>query len=90
MTGKLLLVGGFAAGYVLGSRAGRARYDQISATVRKVADDPAVANALEIVQTQAERLYANGRAAVGEKLHAVRAERLAAEDRAAEFVVVPM
>jgi len=90
MTGKLLLAGGFAAGYVLGTRAGRARYEQISTTVRKVTEDPAVANALQIVQTQAERLYANGRAAVGEKLTAVRAERHAAEDRANDFTVVPV
>ncbi len=85
MSGKLWLAGGLAAGYVLGTRAGRARYDQITDTVRKVKDDPAVANALEIVQNQAEKIYANGRAAVNDKLGVARAERQAAEVRADDY-----
>lgn len=85
MSGKLWLAGGLAAGYVLGTRAGRARYEQITDTVRKVKEDPAVANALEIVQNQAEKLYANGRAVVNDKLGAARAERHAAEVRADDF-----
>jgi nitrogenase subunit NifH len=35
MRGKLILVAGFAVGYVLGSRAGKARYDQISKVAGK-------------------------------------------------------
>lgn len=35
MSGKLMLVAGLAAGYVLGSRAGRERYDQISKAASK-------------------------------------------------------
>ena len=82
MSGKLWLAGGFVAGYVLGTRAGRQRYEQISETVRKVKEDPTVANALEVVQNQAGRIYASGRTAVNEKLGVVRAERLDAEREA--------
>jgi hypothetical protein len=81
MSGKLWLAGGFAAGYVLGTRAGRQRYEQLTETVRRVKEDPTVANALEIVQNQAERLYANGRAVMEDKLHVSRAERLDADAR---------
>jgi hypothetical protein len=39
---KMTLLVAAAAGYVLGARAGRQRYDQIAATARKLADDPRV------------------------------------------------
>jgi hypothetical protein len=39
---KLSLLVAAGAGYVLGARAGRQRYDQIAATARKVADNPKV------------------------------------------------
>ncbi|ASR35206.1 hypothetical protein BAY61_09635 [Prauserella marina] len=48
---------GAAVGYVLGARAGRARYEQIVRTYRKVADHPAVQGAAGVV-----------RAKVGEKV----------------------
>ncbi|HEY1486080.1 MAG TPA: hypothetical protein VGF84_08240, partial [Micromonosporaceae bacterium] len=76
MSGKLWLAGGLAAGYVLGTRAGRQRYEQLTETVRKVKEDPAVANALEVVQNQAGRIYASGRAVMQEKMGVTRAERL--------------
>ena len=73
---------GLAAGYVLGTRAGRQRYEQLTETVRKVKADPAVANAIEVVSNKAGELYANGRTAVQEKLGVARAERLEAEHKA--------
>ena len=36
MRGKLILVAGLATGYILGSRAGRARYDQIAAAAGRL------------------------------------------------------
>ncbi len=39
---KLLLVAAAGAGYVLGARAGRERYEQIMGTVDKVKSDPRV------------------------------------------------
>jgi len=42
MAGKLSLLVGFGAGYVLGARAGRERYDQIAGRAREVWRDPRV------------------------------------------------
>ena len=47
-------------------------------------------NALEIVQTQAEKLYANGRAVVNDKLGVARAERDAAEVRADDYATTTL
>ncbi|GAA4662964.1 MULTISPECIES: hypothetical protein [Amycolatopsis] len=53
---KVFLLGA-AVGYVLGAKAGRARYDQIVRTYRKVADHPMVQGAAGVA-----------RAKVGEKV----------------------
>lgn len=42
MRGKVLLVVGLAAGYVLGARAGRERYNQMKLQARKLWNDPRV------------------------------------------------
>lgn len=42
MKGKILLVVGFGVGYLLGTRAGRERYEQIKAQVQKLWNDPRV------------------------------------------------
>jgi oxygen-dependent protoporphyrinogen oxidase len=42
MRGKLLFVTGAAVGYVLGTRAGRERYDQLKAAAAKVWGSPGV------------------------------------------------
>lgn len=42
MKGKILLVVGIGIGYVLGTRAGREKYDEIKATVQKFWADPRV------------------------------------------------
>ena len=44
MRTKVTFLVGFAAGYVLGSRAGRARYEQIRQAARSFLDSPAVAS----------------------------------------------
>jgi hypothetical protein len=41
---RLTFVSGLAVGYVLGTRAGRERYEQIRKSVRRVAENPAVRN----------------------------------------------
>lgn len=50
-----LLVGG-AVGYVLGSRAGRERYEQIKRWTARLADHPAVQGAAGVVRAKAGRL----------------------------------
>ncbi|WP_197320149.1 hypothetical protein [Saccharomonospora sp. NB11] len=48
---KMFLVGA-AAGYVLGARAGRARYEQIVRTYRRLADHPAVQGAAGVARAK--------------------------------------
>jgi hypothetical protein len=56
MQGKLTLAVGFVAGYVLGSRAGRQRYEEIVAQARKVAGSQTVQSTAGVLQTQASDL----------------------------------
>ena len=56
MQGKLTLAAGFVAGYVLGSKAGRQRYEEIVAQARKVAGSQTVQSTAGVLQTQASEL----------------------------------
>lgn len=47
---KLTFVIGLAAGYVLGARAGRERYEQIAKSAREIAGHPAVVSARSKVE----------------------------------------
>ncbi len=51
------LVIGIAIGYVLGSRAGRERYEQIQRWSAKVADHPAVQGTAGFVQAKVSRAF---------------------------------
>ena len=42
MKGKLGIAVGLAAGYVLGTRAGRERYQQLTASAKRIADEPSL------------------------------------------------
>ena len=50
MKGKLIFVAGVATGYVFGSRAGRARYEQIKKNWLKVWENDAVQEKVELVE----------------------------------------
>lgn len=50
MRGKILFVFGLALGYVLGTRAGRERYEQIKAGAEKVWMDPRVQEQVHTVE----------------------------------------
>lgn len=50
MKGKLIFVAGVATGYVFGSRAGRARYEQIKKNWLKVWNTDAVQDKVELVE----------------------------------------
>ncbi len=54
MSFKLTLALGFSIGYVLGSKAGRQRYEQIMRTARKVRENPSVQGAAGMLQAQAD------------------------------------
>src|SRR5215813_8093807 len=77
MRGKLMFLGGLAAGFVLGSRAGRQAYDELVRTAKKVKESPSVQEAAGVVQAQATKVYEQGKQAVSEKLGNTRfGERL--------------
>ena len=74
MRGKLLFISGLAAGFVLGSRAGREKYEEIRANAKKVWEHPTVQEAAGVAQAQANKLYSEGKdkldqSKIGQKLH---------------------
>jgi hypothetical protein len=73
MTGKLSLALGFAAGYVLGSKAGRERYEQLVAAGRQLWSNPTVQSTAGVLQAQANDLVAKAK-------HTVRQDRNATTD----------
>ncbi|GGK28710.1 hypothetical protein GCM10010124_21730 [Pilimelia terevasa] len=68
MRGKLWFALGAAAGYVIGARAGRERYEQIAVTARRLWDHPTVQEAAGVVQAEANKLYDQGKDAVSHTL----------------------
>jgi hypothetical protein len=58
---------GIAAGYVLGARAGRKRYDQIARISKSIWRQPVVQHTADAVQTQATNLGAQARQAVQQR-----------------------
>ncbi len=69
MKGKFLLLAGAAVGYVMGTRAGRERYEQIKASVTKAWNDPRVqekvAGAEQFVSERGPQLQEKLNAAAG-------------------------
>ncbi|SNT38738.1 hypothetical protein SAMN05421812_105212 [Asanoa hainanensis] len=61
MRGKLWFIGGLAAGFVLGARAGREKYEEIVSQTRKLMDHPTVQEAKGTAQAQANRLMSEGK-----------------------------
>ncbi|MBB5869686.1 hypothetical protein F4553_003065 [Allocatelliglobosispora scoriae] len=61
MSGKLWFVSGLAIGYVLGTRAGREKYDELVANARQLWQHPTVQEAAGVVQAQSQRLVSEGR-----------------------------
>ncbi|WP_341717123.1 hypothetical protein QQG74_24810 [Micromonospora sp. FIMYZ51] len=65
MRGKIMFLGGLAAGFVLGARAGREKYEELVVQGRKVLDHPTVQEAAGVAQAQASRLYHEGKDKLG-------------------------
>jgi hypothetical protein len=63
MKGKVGIAIGLAAGYVLGTRAGRERYQQLTASAKRLADEPS----LQRLQEELNGLFgsSSGQAAGG-------------------------
>jgi hypothetical protein len=72
MLKKVSLFAGFAAGYVLGSKAGRERYEQIRDKANELMGNPTVQEkmhqATDTVQSQTERLTGAAKEKADEKL----------------------
>jgi hypothetical protein len=66
---KLTFAAGFAAGYVMGTKAGRKRYDTITDGVRRLIDSPAVQETAGVLQAQASGAMATARSSVTAKLN---------------------
>jgi hypothetical protein len=69
MPNKLIFITGVGVGYVLGTRAGRERFDQIVAQARKFWESPTVQEAAGVVQAQATKIYDDGKQAVTDQVH---------------------
>jgi hypothetical protein len=55
---------GFGTGYVLGTRAGRDRYEAIARGARRVMESPAIQEAAGVLQAQAAGIVTDARRAV--------------------------
>ena len=66
---RISFLAGLAAGFVLGARAGRERYDQLKQLGRRMADSPAVQQAAGAVQAQAAEFAKTARQKVTDELH---------------------
>ena len=62
---KLSFLAGFGAGYVLGSRAGRERYEQIRRGWEQAKDDPRLQSIAGVAQAKADDALASLRARMG-------------------------
>lgn len=65
---KMTFVLGFGVGYLLGTKAGRARYEQIVRSLREVKDNPTVQETAGVVQAQAVDLLSTAKDKVGDAL----------------------
>ena len=62
---KLSFLAGFGAGYVLGSRAGRERYEQLRRTWDKAKDDPRLQSIAGMAQAKADDAVSTLKAQLG-------------------------
>ena len=63
--GKLTFIAGLAAGYVLGARAGRERYEQIRRAYEQAKDDPRLQGIAGMVQARADDALSTVRTRMG-------------------------
>ncbi|MFB8105973.1 MULTISPECIES: hypothetical protein [Streptomyces] len=77
---RLTFIAGVALGYVLGTRAGRERYEQLKKSARQFTESPAVRNAAESAAHSgrdiAGKAYHSVSDKVGDKVPASVAERV--------------
>jgi hypothetical protein len=67
---------GAAVGYLLGTRAGRERYEQIKRTARRCAENPTVQETAGLLRAQAGELAGTAKEKVGTTLHGRFGDRI--------------
>ena len=82
MAGRFKLAVGLAAGYVLGARAGRERYERLVEMARQVADRPEVQQLTGKVRTGVGAGMDKAASAAGERLERARTSASAREEAA--------
>jgi hypothetical protein len=65
---KASFLAGMVAGYILGAKAGRERYEQIKQAAQKVAEHPKVQQAANDLQQNAVQLFSSAKDKVSEKI----------------------
>ncbi|WP_149827615.1 YtxH domain-containing protein [Streptomyces tailanensis] len=65
---RLTFIAGLALGYVLGTRAGRERYEQLKKSARQFAQNPAVRNTAESAAQQGREIAGKAYHVVSEKV----------------------
>ncbi|MCK1821877.1 YtxH domain-containing protein [Streptomyces sp. XM83C] len=65
---RLTFLAGLALGYVLGTKAGRERYEQLMKSARRVAQNPAVRNTAESAAQQGRQFAGKAYHVVSEKV----------------------
>jgi hypothetical protein len=69
---RFAFITGAAVGYVLGTRAGKERYEQIKRLSRRVAENPTVQEAAGVLRAQAGELAGTARQRVGDQMDKVQ------------------
>jgi hypothetical protein len=67
MRNKLIFLTGVGVGYVLGTRAGRQRYEQLVRAGRKLKENPTIQETAGILQAQAGELVSSAKGTVSDK-----------------------
>ena len=65
---RLTFIAGLALGYVLGTRAGRERYEKLKKSAREIAQNPAVRNTAETAAQQTRTVAGKAFHSVSEKV----------------------
>ncbi|MFI2199878.1 YtxH domain-containing protein [Streptomyces sp. NPDC020192] len=73
---RLTFVAGLALGYVLGTRAGRERYEQLKKSAQRIAQNPAVRNTAETAAQQGRQYAGKAFHSVGDRFPETVAERV--------------
>ncbi|MBO3723484.1 YtxH domain-containing protein [Actinomyces bowdenii] len=90
MAGKIPFIIGLGAGYVLGTRAGRAQYERIKATASRVAEQPYVREKVDAASARVGQAVRAQGEAVTEKVADAVKERLFGSSRSTAAPAAPV